>query len=97
MQKKLLCLWILSLSFFMCGCNNSQPTETVQTDDYQCTENTEECDSETPAAHEENNTIEEDMIPIAEKLEWDNQITTSEWDLNSETVPESDVFEEPIG
>lgn len=97
MQKKVFVLWILSLCFLICGCNNSQQ---IQAEDFQCNEDNE-CISEeqtdiTNNNTEEDNNIEEEIIPVAEKLEWDNQITISEWDIDSPSVPESDIFEAPI-
>lgn len=92
MKNKLLLLSIMALCLFTCGCNENNANDSCE--DNQCA----------PVANEsiENEVVEpetkfdESEIVIAEKLEWDNQITVSEWDLDSPSVELVEEFETDI-
>lgn len=93
MQKKFLVISVLALCVFACGCDNTETVEPVVNPepvaDVQCTD---DCIEETVDG------LDSDVVEIAvaEKNEWEDMITISEWDWDSEHIAESQVFEAPI-
>ena len=96
MKKNLLLVSSLWICFFICGCNNTNTpvVDNIEPSEVQCAE--EECLDNIVDELDVNEPTEDVIIPEAEKLDQENEITASEVDLDSASVAESDIFEEDI-
>lgn len=89
MKNKLLLLSIMALCLFTCGCNKNDASDSCS--DNQCAPVEEKIENEIVEPE-----FDETEIVVAEKLEWDEQITVSEWDWNSPSVELVEEFETSI-
>ena len=83
MKNNLLFVSMLALTIFVCGCNNVNVNQCSESEDCVIDEIQNELVAESDVNEAKD---EEDNLVIAEKLEWDEQITVSAWDLDSPSV-----------